>query len=94
MKRTHKILDTKMPINTPNKNLVNPLPCSRKLKVKLATKNSNVYAIVAIYILLASTLYLDCAKSDLTALNPYKSIRIVINKNTIGKKSLVTIFYL
>lgn len=44
--------------------------------------------------LLASTLYLDCAKRDFTALNPYKSIRIVMNKNTKGKKSLVTNFYL
>ncbi len=62
------------------------------MNTKLATKNSKVYTMVAIYMLLASTLYLDCAKSDLTALNPYMSISIVINKNTIGKKSLFTIF--
>ena len=47
---------------------------------------------VAIYMLLASTLYLDCAKSDLMALNPQMSISIVIIKNTIGKKSLFTNF--
>jgi hypothetical protein len=47
---------------------------------------------VAIYMLLASTLYLDCAKSDLTALNPYQSINSVMIRNITGKNNLFTKF--